>query len=406
MKILLVNKFLYPHGGDATSTLATGKILKAHGHEVVFWGMDHPENPEYLFTDLFVSYVDYDSVNGLATRASMAVNILYSFEARKKMAVLLKKIKPDVVHLNNFAHQISPSILDAIKDHGIPVVMTMHDYKLVCPTYTLLNNGKPCQKCTNDKYYHCLLNKCTKSSILGSLVNTAEMYLHHRFLHIYDKIDLYIAPSRFMMKKVSAMGFKGTILYLPNFVWTEKFEPIFSYKEKALYYAGRLSEEKGLFTLIEAVKDLDMKLIIIGDGPLREELKKRKGDNTYFMGYMPQQRLKKVAKDCMAMVIPSEWYENNPRSVLEAFAMGKAVLGARIGGIPELVKNEQTGLTFEPGNVNDLRQKIKKQISMPSRQVRAMGKAARMFAEENFNPEKHYQGLMEIYHKAMVVKNG
>ena len=159
--------------------------------------------------------------------------------------------------------------------------------------------------------------------------------------------------------------------------------------------------EKGLFTLVEAVKGLDVKLIIIGDGPLKEEMEKRKGDNTYFMGYIPQKELKKLAKDCMAMIISSELYENNPLSVLEAFALGKPVIGARIGGIPELVKDGHTGLTIEPGNADDLRRKIIQLTSMPSSQVRAMGEAARTFVEENFNQERHYQGLMEIYHMAM-----
>ncbi len=140
---------------------------------------------------------------------------------------------------------------------------------------------------------------------------------------------------------------------------------------------------------------------IIGDGPLRKALEEKKGNDTYYMGYMPQQKLKKVAKDCMAMVIPSEWYENNPRSVLEAFALGKPVIGAEIGGIPELVKDKKTGFTFEPGNVGDLREKIKTFISMPLAEIQNMGKAARRLVEEEFNSEKHYEKLIEIYRHVM-----
>jgi len=226
------------------------------------------------------------------------------------------------------------------------------------------------------------------------------MYLHHKLLHIYDKVDLYISPSRFLKNKVREMGFKEKISYLPNFVNTDEFMPSFDYKGKTIYYAGRLSEEKGLSTLIEAVKGLDVKLIIIGDGPLREELEKRKDDNTYFMGYMPQQELKKMAADCMAMVIPSECYENNPRSVIEAFALGKPVIGARIGGIPELVRDGETGFTFEPGNVNDLREKIE-YLANNHRKILELGKNARNFVEKHLNKEKHYQGLMEVYQMAI-----
>ncbi len=168
-----------------------------------------------------------------------------------------------------------------------------------------------------------------------------------------------------------------------------------------LTHLERLSGEKGLFTLLEAVKGVDVRLKIIGDGPLRKELEEKKGNNTYCMGYMPQQKLKKVVKDSMAMVIPSEWYENNPRSVLEAFALGKPIIGAKIGGIPELVKDKKTGFCFESGSVEDLRGKLTRFLLMPRREIQDMGRRAREFVEEEFNPEKHYQGLMEVYQIAM-----
>ncbi len=180
MKILLINKFLYPKGGDAISTLTTGKILVVHGHDVVFWGMNHPDNPPYPYQDCFVSQIDYDSSHGIWHKAVSASKILYSFEARGKISALLEKIQPDIVHLNNFAHQISPSVLDAIKRHKIPVVMTMRDYKMVCPAYSMLCKGKVCEKCRDGRFYHCGINRCTKGSLFKSLVNVAEMYLHHR----------------------------------------------------------------------------------------------------------------------------------------------------------------------------------------------------------------------------------
>ena len=182
MKILLINKFLYPKGGDAISTLTTGQILEAHGHEVIFWGMAHPDNPPYPFADLFVSNVDYEGSGGLFSKARAAMNILYSFEAKNKLAALLEKTGPDIVHLNNFAHQISPSVLDVLKKHNIPVVMTMRDYKMVCPTYSMLCKGDICEQCKGGQFYHCGINRCTKGSIFKSMVNVAEMYLHHRVL--------------------------------------------------------------------------------------------------------------------------------------------------------------------------------------------------------------------------------
>jgi glycosyltransferase involved in cell wall biosynthesis len=407
LKILLVNKFVYPKGGDAISTMTTGKMLSANGHKVVFWGMDHPDNPPYPFQEYFVSGVDYDDAGGMVSRARAAMNILYSFEARKKMATLLDRVKPDVVHLNNFAHQISPSILDVIKKHHIPVVMTMHDYKMVCPTYSMLLDGKPCVRCKNGKYYWCFLKNCNKSSYSKGLLNTLEMYLHHKILHIYNKIDLFISPSMFLKEKVEEMGFKGKIFHLPNFLELNDFSPRYEAKENSIVYVGRLSQEKGLATMLEAVKGLDVKVKIIGDGPLKEGLKSKvkseKLGNVELLGYMNQEQLKKEVGEAIALVIPSECYENNPRVVIEAFALGKPVIGARIGGIPELVKDEKTGYIFTPGNAGNLRNRIECLMESKDKAIE-IGKNGRRLVEEELNAEKHYQGLLKIYQMAMEKK--
>jgi len=200
MKVLLINKFLYPKGGDAISTLTTGKLLSEKGHNVIFWGMRHPSNPEYTYQDYFIDNISYDKPQGILKKIKPSLKIIYSFEAKRKISKLLKKIDPDIVHLNNFAHQISPSILDVIHKYKIPTVMTMRDYKLVCPSYRMLLNGTPCEKCKNGKYYNCFFNKCTKYSYSKSLVNTIEMYLHHKILHIYNKIDIFILSIMYILQ--------------------------------------------------------------------------------------------------------------------------------------------------------------------------------------------------------------
>jgi len=404
MKILLVNKYLYPKGGDAISTLTTGRILEAHGHEAIFWGMDHPDNPPYPFADLFVSRVDYESADGLVGKAKTAMKILYSFEARRKMAALLQKAKPDLVHLNNFAHQIGPAVLDEIKKYGIPTVMTMHDYKLVCPTYSMLCNGEICERCKGGRFYHCGINRCTKGSPFKSLVNMAEMYLHHSVLHIYDKIDLYISPSRFLKSKVEEMGFKGEVVYLPNCLNVEGFEPGYKWREQTIVCVGRLSHEKGVERLIDAVKVIgDIRLKIIGDGPLKgrleEKVKSENIGNVIFLGYRTGQDLQSEIRKSMFLVIPSEWYENNPRTVIEAFSLGKPVVGARIGGIPELVWDWETGLTYISSNIEDLRKKIRMMLDYNDK-IPEMGKNARSYVERGLNSEIHYRNLMDIYRQA------
>lgn len=404
MKILLINKFLYPKGGDAISTLNTGKILSENGHEVIFWGMDHPNNPPYQFSEYFISNVDYDEANGDSSKVLAAFNILYSLEAKKKMAALLDRVKPDVVHLNNFAHQISPSILDVIKKHHLPTVMTMHDYKMVCPAYSMLANGETCENCQGGQFYHCVINRCTKGSLLKSLVNVAEMYLHHRILNIYDKIDLYISPSRFLKDKVEKMGLKGKVVYLPNCVDLTRFDPAYEWQERSIAYVGRLSHEKGVETLINAVRDIkNLRLNIIGDGPLKAYLEEKilveNIKNVKFIGYKKSLALHDEIRQVMFMVIPSEWYENNPLTVIEAFALGKPVVGSRIGGIPELVMDWETGFTYIPGDKIDLKEKISsilKHIEI----IPEMGKKSRAYVEKKFNPESYYKKLMRIYDAA------
>lgn len=405
MKILLINKSLYPKGGDAISTITTGNLLSSKGHKVMFWGMTHPLNPEYQYKDCFVSHIDYHNPGGVKKQLRMAINMLYSFEAKRNIEKLIEIERPDIVHLNNFAHQISPSILHVFKRYNIPVVMTMRDYKLICPIYTMLLHDKPCERCKNGRYYQCLINKCSKHSFLKSLLNTMEMYLHHNVMHIYDLINVYISPSKFLKSKCEEMGFYGKIIYLSNFVSVEDYIPHYKWVENFIVYFGRLSEEKGLFTLIDAVKNIpNITLKIIGEGPLKESLELKveslKLNNVKFLGYKTGQELKDEIRNAMFIVCPSEWYENNPRSIIEGFALGKCAIGARIGGIPELVRDNETGLTFESGNPDDLRSKIEYLTKHPDK-ISEMGRNARELVEKELNAEKHYSQLINIYQKVL-----
>ena len=408
MKALLINKYLYRKGGDAICTLATGELLLNNGHDICCWGMGHPDNPEYPYEHMFVDYVDLVNGGGLRQQIKTAANILYSLEAKRKIQKLINIIQPDIVHLNNFAHQISPSILHVFKKYNLPSVMTLHDYKLICPAYTMLNNGKLCEKCKGGRYYHCVLNKCTKGSYAKSLVAMLEMYLHHKLLHIYDLIDVFISPSAFLKEKVKEMGFNREVIHLPNFVDLTDFQPKYQGEENSIVYFGRLSPEKGLLTLLKAVKGLDVQLKIIGDGPLKQELENKVStenmSNVEFLGYRSGDELQGIIKNCIATITPSQCYENNPRTVIESFALGKPVIGTNIGGIPELVIDGRTGYTFEPGNPDDLRIKIKQLLKDPGKIIE-MGKKARTFVETEFSSERHYDQLLNIYDMAIDKKH-
>lgn len=404
MKILLVNKFLYPKGGDAISTITTGALLDSKGHEVNYWGMDHPSNPTYPLKDYFISNVDFSSSGAINKQIVMAANLLYSFEAKWKIEKVLAYFKPDIVHLNNFAHQISPSILDVLEKHSIPAVMTMRDYKMVCPVYTMVLNEKPCEKCAKGIYVHCALNNCTKGSFSKSLLNTLEMYLHHNIMHIYDSIHTYISPSLFLMNKCQEMGFKHRMAFLPNFVNLATLSPDFTFKGPRAIYMGRLAAEKGVLTLLQAVSGTNIQLDIVGGGPLHADFENQarimRLSNVTFWGYLTGEALYNRVREASVLVIPSEWYENNPRSVIEAFALGKPVVGARIGGIPELVRDNVTGLTFTSGSSEDLRSKLFELLSKPDAVIQ-MGKNGRQLVETELNSENHYSKLMEIYRNAI-----
>ena len=406
MKIILINKFFYLKGGSERVFFNQAELLRRKGHQVLFFSMQDDNNFPCSESNLFVDNIDYNRPGSIKDAISRSAKILYSFEAKKKLTKLIQSERPEIAHLHNIHHQISPSIIHALKAQGIPVVMTLHDYKMVCPAYTLTRDGLVCERCRGSRFYHCLLKCCTKGSRSKSLVNAIEMYLHHRMLGIYDQVDIFISPSRFLKEKVRAMGFDRDIISLPNPLDSRHYNP--QYEPKAdpvsFCYFGRLSPEKGIFTLIEAMKGLDADLKIIGEGPLKGELIKKvkaeKNIRVKFLGYKSGDELKMEISNCSAVVVPSEWYENYPYTILESFALGKPVVGSRIGGIPELVKDYKTGLTYSPYDTDDLHSKL--EILLRDRYlIQNMGKRARKSVEKDSDPEKHYRELMKIYKMAI-----
>lgn len=400
MNLLLVNKYFYVRGGADKVFFEEAALLASKGHKLGFFSMDHPRNAPSPYAGYFVSGVDYEERLGLWRAVREAGRILYSWEAKQNLRRLLERERFDLVHMHNIYHQISPSILDAIAEAGLPAVMTLHDYKMVCPTYNLLSKGRICERCSRGRYFHGFLRRCAKDSYSRSFVNMAEMYLHHRILGLYGKVALFIAPSRFLKDKVLAMGFPGEVRYVPNFINAAAYRPQFGGRERSLVFFGRLSKEKGLETLIQAMAGIPGTLKLIGEGPERPRLEalvhQERLDNVQFWGYCQADALFAEVKKSWFAVIPSEWYENNPLSVLEAFALGKPVVAARSGGIPELVRDFDTGLTFEPGNVGDLREKIR-YLLQDSELIVQMGQNARRYVEKELNPERHYAELLKIY---------
>lgn len=402
MNVLLANKYFFRKGGADNSFFATAELLKENGHGVRFFSMHHPRNESSEFSKYFVSEVKYDTPN-IVEAARAAGRLLYSFEARRRVSDLLRDFPVDIAHLNSIYHQISPSIIDALVEQSVPVVMTLRDYKVVCASYVMLAGGGVCEACEGGRYYNCFLKRCVKGSGLKSALNTLEMYLHHNVLKLYEKVDVFISPSEFLRDKVTQLGFCGHIEVIPNFADLTVFQPNYVVDSSEVVYFGRLSWEKGLLTLVRAAKGLPLTVRLIGEGPYRHELEqtcaRERIDNVIFSGYQSGVELRKQVQSALCVVVPSEWYENNPRTVIEGFALGKAAIGARIGGIPELVRDGETGFTFESGSLPELREKLGLAVANRD-EMMAMGKRGRRLVEEEFSPERHYEKLVRVYENA------
>lgn len=369
VKILLANKFYYQRGGDCIYTLNIESLLRKHGHEVAIFSMQHSENLPSKWSKYFPSEIKF--------RPSL--NILETFirpfglgEVRMKFNKLLDDFHPDVVHANNIHSQLSPVIMGLAKERGIRTVWTLHDYKLLCPRYDCRTNMGICELCflkgeesKRNALKNCVRNKCIKGSDVGSFIGYWEaMYWNPVRLQIVT--DAFICPSRFMDKKMEEGGFSPSKMHvLPNFIEVEKCLHSDLTKGDYYCYVGRLSEEKGLRTLVETANKLPSnKLVIVGDGPMLNELQRMAKENIVFTGRKSWKDLKPIVSRARFMVIPSEWYENCPLSVIESLCLGTPVLGARIGGIPELIGEPAAGLTFESGNMEDLTTKIEQMFDM------------------------------------------
>lgn len=355
MKILMVNKFLYPNGGSETYIFELGKELTRQGHQVEYFGMEHENRIVGNHAESYTSNMDFHT--GKLQKLMYPFKIIYSREARKKIRAVLRDFKPDVVHLNNFNYQLTPSIIYEIKAHKIPIVFTAHDYQLVCPNHMMINGrtGKNCEKCLSGSSIHCTKDCCIHGSRVKSMIGTMENLLY-RCLKAYQKIDLIICPSHFMEGKLSRdKRLQNKCVTMHNFIPALRRAGL-EKKEYVLYF-GRYSKEKGVATLLSVCERLpEISFVFAGKGELQEEI--RKVPNITEAGFKQGEELYRLIEQAAFAVYPSEWYENGPFSVMEAQALGTPVIGADIGGIPELIVQGRTGEVFESGSGEALKEKI------------------------------------------------
>jgi glycosyltransferase involved in cell wall biosynthesis len=402
MKVVFANNYFYLRGGSERVIFEEIEMLKANKHEVIPFSRHNKKNISSNYMKYFASPIEYENVS---TRKKIiaGLKLIYSSECKKKIYELLTSFNPHTVHAHNIYGRLTTAVIDAASEKEIPVVMTLHDYKLLCPSYLMLSDGNVCEKCRGKQFYYCAIERCHKSSFFPSLIYTAESYFNKWFKK-YDRIKYFICPSKFLQRKLDEAGFNnGRVVYIPNCVKIDNYEPDYTPGDYILF-VGRLSKEKGILTLLRAVKGLNIKVKLIGDGPMRAEYeaytKENDITNVSFEGYKSGAELNALYRNAVFLVFPSEWYENAPMTILEAFAYGKPVIGSNIGGIPEMVLENETGFYFEPGNHHELREKIEYLLSKPSLII-DMGKRARQKVEKEYNSEMHYQQLMKVYKRAL-----
>lgn len=363
MKVLIVNKFLYPNGGSETYIFEIGKQLQKMGHEVQYFGMEHEGRIVGNHIESYTSDMDFHS--GGLQKLLYPFKIIYSKEARKKIRLVLDDFQPDVVHLNNFNFQITPSILYEIRawekhaDKKISIIYTAHDYQWICPNHMMIipAKGELCFQCQGAKFGRCTKNRCIHNSLIKSFLGTIEAKVYYA-LKAYDKVDWIICPSHFMEEKLATNPLlAGKLVTLYNFMDGEQ-ELSFEKKDYVLYF-GRYSEEKGVRTLLRVCKRLpDIPFVFAGSGPLKEEI--RKCNNITDLGFLRGEELKQRIGEARLSVFPSQWFENCPFSVMESQKYKTPLVASAIGGVPELMQDGVTGELFEAGNEKELEEKIRK----------------------------------------------
>jgi glycosyltransferase involved in cell wall biosynthesis len=387
MKILIVHNYTqgFATGGEGHVFEDEATILQNHGHEVY---------------KLFCSNSEATDAR-LIGKLRAFVNAAWSKDGHRRMSQAIEQFKPDIIHVHNFFLIYSPSIFKAAFDHGVPAVVTLHNYRMVSPCSQLLRNGKICELCVNRNPWRILIYRCYKKSFWASLLRYRIYYLSRKIHHWENYVDKFFALTCFGKDKLIESGMDASKLHiLPNAVPDPlKNEPLSAPGNYALFI-GMVEQHKGIERLIEAWQTIDYPLIVVGDGNLRKSLQSICPDNVNFLGIQSRQKIAELLRDCAFLVMPSIWYEGLPLVVLEGMSMGRAIVGSGHGAIAAVVKEGISGLHFMPGDVSDMRKKIKRLISDPEL-CRKLGENGRNEYLSLYTPERHYETLINSYEEVI-----
>lgn len=400
MRVLLIDKYHRQYAGPQRLYFDTSKLLQSEGHEVAFFAMSHPKNEATPWSRFFVDQVDYEEANQLSFGAKLKVarNIIWNPQAKNNLEALIAEFKPDVAHLFVTYHQLSPSIIWALKEKGVPIVMTLCDYKLASPNYSLFVRGQIWEHASGVR---CLLDRCVKDSYGKSLVCVIEQWFH-RLIGSYGKVDTYIGLSQFLIDTYKRLGFPYSIQLLPQPLvpLPDVTAPLPEKTSNNFLYFGRLSAEKGIATLIRAFAELsgDETLSIVGFGPEEERLKQlvtelQLQSKVSFLGPVYGDDLQKILLSARAVVVPSEWYENTPYALLETLASGTPVIAARVGSLPERVRDGYNGLLFTPGDAHDLVDKIRELSTLDTLMLQKNARKSVLMLDQ----DSYLKALLSLY---------
>jgi glycosyltransferase involved in cell wall biosynthesis len=406
MKVLLIHSIHIPCGGADKVYFNTGNLLEQNGHSVIYFSIKNLNNVPCKQEKYFVD---------VPSKLKSALHAFYNKQAAKKIEALILDEKPEIAHLHSFWGGLTPSILKVLSRYNVPVVHTVHDYNLICPVTTPLDrNGNICEACKGKYFYKCVLKRCFKGSFIKSLILASALSFRRRFFDPLKLIDGFIFPSHFTYMKhlqyMSGLENSSTLL-LYNFNPITRAFNINNFNRKYFLYLGRLSYEKGLITLIKAFINLkDIPLVIAGTGPLEGFLKSmvKNADinNIIFVGFKAGEELQSIISDASFNIVPSEWWENNPMSIIESYSAGIPVIGANAGGIPEIIVEGETGYLFEMKNVCQLAAVVSKANSLSTEEYTIMSERAVEFALKNFDKNKNVSQLVEFYKQMIQNKRG
>ena len=398
--LLSINNYYYRRGGAEVLFLEQNRMLEDAGWQVVPFAMKHANNLPTPWDAYFPDEIEFGHDYGAAGKLVRASRVIYSLQARQKLKELLGVFSPRIAHVHNIYHHLSPSILSLLRDRGIPVVMTVHDLKLGCPAYTMMRGNKPCESCRGGKVHNVLLNKCIKGSAALSAVVMVEAALH-RMLRTYEfGVARFVVPSRFVLDTLVHWGWpRESFVHIPNFVDVERFRPGNGIGRRFVY-CGRLDALKGVETLVRAAALVRQPVTVVGGGPQEmrlRELAAELGADVSFAGHLAKDALIEVLQSARAIVVPSEVNENAPLSLLEAYATARPVIGSNIAGIPELIREGETGALFPTGNAPALAAVLERFALLPGSHLADMGEAGRRWVERDFNPSVYRDRLLALY---------